>query len=165
MAVKNITIATAQAKDVVAEMIMKSIIPTSVTKDNTTGLTTITADLTPEQEKELTDTFAKAGGSVIDAVKDGMDTVVEFAADVTDTAVRGIGVQLINVGVKAAASGVRIAAEATAKTGASVINNLITQSIRAANEISNDKECNDVKKNFGLLKAKFTKKTPVFKIS
>lgn len=165
MAVKNITVATAQAKNVVAELVGQNILPTAVTNDANTGLTTITADLTPEQEKALAEAFANAGSSVVDAIKGGMDTVAEFTTDVADTAVTGIFVPLTGVAVKTAAGVGRIAVKATAQAGASVFNNLVEQGMRAVSDISNNAECNQVKSNFALLKAKLSKKPAVFKIS
>ena len=137
---------------------------TATKTEDKNGVTEITVDLTDDQVKAIEAAFNNGGATVGMIIRDGVDKVADVVTSAADFAVNDFAIPVATIGVKAAASVGRIGIKAVAQTGASIINNLVDEGVRAADGVKQNDECQKLKQSWATVKGLFAKK-PKIKIS
>lgn len=159
---KVITIETSAKAGLLLALASMSITPTKTEDKN--GATEITVDLTDDQIKTLETAFNHDNATVGMIIRDGVDKIAEVVTDGVDFAVNDFAIPVATIGVKAGASVGRIAVKAVAQTGASVINNLVDEGVKAVHGVKTNDECMKLKQSWATVKGLFSSK-PKIKIS
>lgn len=159
---KVITIETSAKAGLLLALTAMGVTPSNTEDKN--GSTEITVDLTDDQVKTLEQAFNNGNATVGMMIRDGLNRVTEVVADAARFAVVDLTIPVATVGVKVAANAGRIAVEGAAQAGASVINNLVEESVKAVAGVKQNDECQKLSQSWATIKGLFAKK-PNIKIS
>ena len=134
---------------------------TATKTEDKNGSTEITVDLTDDQVKALEAAFNNSNATIGTIVRDGACKVADVTADAVKVALCDVTLPIASIGIKVAASGARIGVQAVAQTGASVINNLVDEGVKAVAGVKTNDECQKLKQSWATVKGLFAKKAKI----